>query len=151
MFNKMLICLDGSDLAEQILPYATETAQRFDSNVILLRVIPPVSHIAAPGEPLVVLDSYDHYEKEKKEVPLYLESVVRSLREKGLKVESVAFEDEPGRGILNYARENQVDLIAIATHGRGGLGRAVFGSVADFILRESHLPMMVIRPRTKEI
>jgi nucleotide-binding universal stress UspA family protein len=51
-----------------------------------------------------------------------------------------------GTTIIDYAIQNEVDLIAIATHGEGGLKRLVFGSVADFVLRNSGIPMLVIRP-----
>ena len=55
-----------------------------------------------------------------------------------------------GEAILSYAGRNNVDLIATATHGRSGLRRGIFGSVADYVLRESGLPMLVLRPQGRE-
>ena len=76
----------------------------------------------------------------------YLEQVAQPLREKGLDVECVILSGAPGDTIISYAHENEVKLIAIATRGRSGLGRLAFGSVADFVLRESELPILVMKP-----
>ena len=73
---------------------------------------------------------------------------LRKMIDAGLDVEQVAiFDPLPGPAIVDQANANQVDLIALATHGRSGLRRAVSGSVADHVLRESHLPTLLIRPR----
>jgi nucleotide-binding universal stress UspA family protein len=86
-------------------------------------------------------------EKEQKESSIYLEGVANPLREKGLAVESVIMQGAAGEAIVNYANENDIGLIAIATHGRSGLRRAVFGSVTDYVLRNSGRPILVIRPQ----
>ena len=86
-------------------------------------------------------------QREENEAKAYLERIAQPLRKRGLDVECVTFEDAIDEGIVNYAEKNEVDLIAIATHGRSGLGRSVFGSVSDFVLRKSGLPILVIKPR----
>jgi nucleotide-binding universal stress UspA family protein len=85
-------------------------------------------------------------QREEKEAIAYLEKLAELLRAKNLKVETATAPGPAGRTIVAYAENNKIDLIAIATHGRGGLGRAVFGSVADHVLRESKLPILVIKP-----
>jgi nucleotide-binding universal stress UspA family protein len=156
MFEKVLVCLDGSSLAEQVLPYATETARRFGSKVALLQVITTSSAIATPipaveAVPVPVPLAAKQFEEEKERVEAYLNRVAQSLRERGLDVECLAVLGAlPGETIVSYAGDNDVSLIAIATHGRSGLGRAVFGSVADFVLRESGLPTLVIKPQEIE-
>jgi len=154
MFEKILVCLDGSKLAEQIMPYAVEAAVRFQSKLVLLQVVPePVAF--SPGIPggaplpvqtdIMVEGTKEALKKAKR----YLGKVASPLRKKGIEVEAVAMPGSAGEAILNYAHMNGVDLIAIATHGRGGLRRAVFGSVADYVLRRSGLPVLVIRPQEK--
>lgn len=154
VFEKILVCLDGSELAEQIMLYATEQAIRFQGKLVLLQVVPePVAF--SPGIPggapvpiqtdIMVEGTKEALKKAKK----YLEKLAAPLRKKGIQVETVAIPGRAGEAILNYAHTNSVNLITIATHGHGGLRRAVFGSVADYVLRESGLPVLVIRPQEK--
>jgi nucleotide-binding universal stress UspA family protein len=153
MLQKILVCLDGSSLAEQILPYATEQALHFSSKVVLLQVIagPRAIPSPVPGEPAFILvPEPEELQREQNEARAYLESVAQPLREKGLDVECVALPGTPSEAIVGYAAEREVDLIAIATHGRSGLRRMTFGSVADFVLRESGLPILLIKPRETE-
>jgi nucleotide-binding universal stress UspA family protein len=151
MFEKILVCLDGSELAAQVIPYAAEQASRFKSRVVLLRVvtgtlaIPPTSAGAPAYTGEMVAEQIRLEEKEANE---YLEGVARSLREKGLDVETAVLRHPPvGEAVVEYAQQNGVDLIALSSHGHSGLGRLVFGSVADHVLRNSGLPLLVIRPK----
>ncbi len=153
MFKKILVCLDGSHLAEQILPYATEQAKRFNSKIILLQVITDSAAITASmtptGDPLTMASqiSIEKIETESEEVKAYLSRIAQHMKDAGLEVEPIAiFDPLPGPAIVDHASANKVDLITIATHGRSGLRRAVSGSVADHVLRESHLPILLIRP-----
>ncbi len=152
MFGRILVCLDGSALAEQILPYATEQALRFDSRVTLLQVITTPSSVymaSAAGELPQTGDMIaKEIQKQDAEARTYLDSVAQSLREKGLDAEFVVLGPaQPGNTIVKYAQDNAIDLICMATHGRSGLGRVVFGCVADRVLRESGLPILLIKPR----
>ena len=87
-----------------------------------------------------------HMEKEQSQSTIYLENLAQPMRDKGLEVESVVLQGTAGDIIVNYANENEIELIAIATHGRGGVRRAMFGSIADHVLRHTSLPMLVIKP-----
>lgn len=150
MFKKILVCLDGSELAEQVLPYVTEQALRFDSNVVLLQAMASPPFISSSIQPDVAQQLKDQYQEEVNKAKVYLDQTALLLREKGVDVETVLLQGAPseaGKYIVDYAHKNKVDIIAIATHGRGGLKRMIFGSVADFVLRESRLPMLVIRPQ----
>lgn len=155
MFEKILICLDGSKLAEQILPYATEQALRFDSKVALLHVMSIPDRMAMASVAGATPQTPDMIEEEarrqKAEMKYYLEGVARALAEKGLDVQHIILEpSQVGEAIVRYAHENAFDLICLATHGHSGLGRVVFGSVADHVLRQSGLPILVIRPEEME-
>lgn len=152
MYKKILVCLDGSKRAEQILPYVTEQALRFNSKVVLFQAVPPPV-VASPGVPGVAgsqVETKEMLEKAQRAettAEIYLGKVAQRLQRRKLKVESVVWVGPVGESIITYADSNKVNLIAIATHGHGGLKRAVFGSVADFILRNSTLPMLVIKPQ----
>ncbi|MBI4331782.1 MAG: universal stress protein [Chloroflexi bacterium] len=152
MFKKILVCLDGSALAEQILPYAAEQALCCRSELVLIHVS-VITEIVTPGIPgygPAVLQptpaTLGRIEKEEEAAGDYLERLAQPLREKGLKVECVPVAGTPGEVIVAYADEREIELIALATHGRSGLGRMVFGSVADFVLRKSGKPILLIKP-----
>jgi nucleotide-binding universal stress UspA family protein len=150
MFKKILVCLDGSKLAEQIIPHAVDVAITHKAKMTLFRVMPlPVA--VAPGAPGVPIETPMTPEVEA-EAKNYLLGVAGPIAEKGISTEVVIQQGtSPGGEIVNYANENAVDLIALATHGRSGLGRAVFGSVADFVLRESGLPILLVRPKGNDL
>lgn len=156
MFHRILVCLDGSGSAEQILAHAREQALAFGAELVLLQVVPqPVAF--APGIPgtvsvpaqtdAIMIEVAKQASSRAKD---YLEELAAPLRERGLRVETVSIIGRAGDTIVDYAAKNNIGLIAIATHGRSGLGRAVFGSVADQVVRESGLPILLIRPQEQE-
>jgi nucleotide-binding universal stress UspA family protein len=152
MFKKILVCLDGSSLAEKVLPYAVSEAQNHQAELVLLRVIPEPSLIslALPGMPAVPVEtgSMERQIKElEKEAESYLDALASKLqKESGLAVDVESTLGEAGEAIVEFADDNEVDLIAIATHGRSGPGRVVLGSVADYVIRNTRLPILLIRP-----
>jgi len=155
MLERILICLDGSELAEQILPYATQEALAFKAELVLLQVVPePVTFSPGiPGAGPVPVQTETMIEVAKQAssgAKDYLEELAAPLREQGINVETVAIIGRAGQMIVDYATRNSIDLITIATHGRSGLGRAVFGSVADHVLRRSGLPILLIRPQERQ-
>jgi nucleotide-binding universal stress UspA family protein len=153
VFENILVCLDGSSLAEQILPFASEQAARFHSQVTLLQVVPelviaPPGIPGVPGAPVSTTRMFERLQKEQDKALAYLEEVALRLRNEGCQVECVVLPGRAGEAIVNYTEQNQVNLIAIATHGHGGFRRAVYGSTIDHVLRFSGLPLLVITPRT---
>ncbi|MEW6142713.1 MAG: universal stress protein [Chloroflexota bacterium] len=154
MFRKILVGLDGSKLAEQILPYVTAEAEKHGSTVLLLQVVTSQPVMMLPGVPgmaggpVSTQTLVDQLDREEKQARTYLRQMAQKLRRKGLKVKTVLLQGAPpGEAIVKYAAEKKVGLIAIATHGRGGLGRLFYGSVADHILKHSAIPVLVVRPR----
>ncbi len=150
MFSRILVCLDGSDLAEQALPYASAQAQKFRSQVVLMQVVPLMESTLSPSTPLAPPQpGYSGPAKERigsgmKLAEKYLSGIAESMKAEGMDTTFQVIAD-PGsaEAIVDYAHRNQIDLIAMTTHGYSGLGRAVFGSVADYIMRESGLPVLV--------
>jgi nucleotide-binding universal stress UspA family protein len=152
MFKKILVCLDGSEIAERIIPFVREAALAIGSKVILLRVVSIPSNwtLEIPGFPAVPLHSSSMPEQLKKEdnmAKAYLKQVAQSIREQGIQVRCKTLIGSPGPTIISYANENNVDLIAIASHGHSGLRNVLLGSVAEYVVRESGLPIMMIRPK----
>ncbi len=149
MFEKILVCLDGSELAEQILPYVEAQALQFVSSVTLIQVISISSATimgagTTPPPVDIITEQLQYAEKEARE---YLQKIAQSLEMKGIKSEiAIPQGINTGEDIIEYAKNNGISLIAIATHGRSGFGRAVFGSIADYILRNTSLPLLVIKP-----
>ena len=152
MFEKVMVCLDGSELAEAILPYIMQESNCYGS-IVLLRVLatPEVTlPLGIPGVPGVAVHTdsmLEHFRRDAEEAPAYMEKIADSLRETGLKAASVILEGMPGEAILEYAGDNDVTLIALATHGHGGLAKAILGSTAAYILKHSPVPVLTITPR----
>ena len=152
MFEKILVCLDGSPLSEQIVPKVMEESRSF-GKVVLLRVVPnpdtalPIGVPGAPGVTMRTDVMLKAFQEELAEAPKYLEKLAQPLRDKGVDVECVVLQGRANENIVEYARDNQVGLIAMATHGHGGLRRVIFGSTAEYVLRNSGLPVLVIRPK----
>jgi nucleotide-binding universal stress UspA family protein len=154
MFNKILVCLDGSGLAEQILPYAVQQTKSHGSEMILLRVVP--EHVSVspniPGSSGIPVktESEEETEKEVKEAERYLDFLASDIL-KSYDINTTCFvaRGNAGEVIVNYAGNNDINLIAIATHGRSGVGRAVLGSTADFVIRHSGRPVLTIKPKRK--
>lgn len=147
MFEKILVCLDGSELAEQILPYITEQAKKFGSKVILIQAISSPSSVISGTGPVTGPALQDQIKAEDDKATKYLLRIASKLQSEEINVEYATAKGTPGHAIVEYARENEVSLIAIATHGHSGIRRAILGSVADYVVRESHLPMLVIKPQ----
>lgn len=133
-FRHVLAPLDGSDLAEEALAPAVVTARLWNARLTLLRVISPRLAIARPA-PVTRLDRGD-LARQKQQADDYLGGVAARLRQEGVSVTTrVVANTDPARAIIRAATAGRVDLIAIASHARGGLGRLLRGSVCDKVLR----------------
>ena len=146
MLQKILVCLDGSPLAEQILPYIIEVALGCGSRLVLLEVTLPPSATVEPLTGFYRTTPIEKVLREEEESRVYLKRVAQRLRKRGLKVSTVTMPGDPGETIVSYAQKNEMDLIALSTHGRSGLVRLAFGSVADFVLKRSGLPILIRKP-----
>jgi len=142
--NRIVVPLDGSVLAEQILPQVAQLASRLKSTVSLLRVLTPVTYsqqqIMQPGLPwwdidIAVADAC-------------LARAESYLMGQGLKVtKDVVLSDDVATAILDYSARTTADLIAIATSGSGGMSRFVLGTVADEVTRKSQISVLVFHPK----
>jgi nucleotide-binding universal stress UspA family protein len=149
MFNYILVPLDGSHLAEAALPAAMELANKFDSELTLVRVLQPPHIImtVANGSVYAQLLTEMHNQS-KAEASLYLRSHQGSLQQQGFTVKTEIIEGENvADALLQVASKRNIDTIVMSTHGRGGISRWVFGSVADKVLRHASMPVLLIRAK----
>ncbi len=154
MFNHILVPLDGSDLAESVLPMVESLGRQLKSKVTVLRVVDvnAITRSMLPATPdgggysgdmQKIID--ETIAAEVKEARDYLDSVVKRLA--GVDIAAEVREGVPDEEIMNAIETEGVDVAAIATHGRSGLGRTIFGSVADHLIRESGKPIIVVKPK----
>ena len=136
MYKKILVTLDGSETAEEILPHI-QALSSSDGEVHLLRVA--MAH-TLPG-----VDPTDAQAKVVREGEDYLKAVEDRLKQKGIKVESHVRYGHPAEEILDHIEHRDVDLIAMTTHGRSGVGRWLMGSVAEKVVRSCPIPVLVVR------
>ncbi len=139
MFARIVVPLDGSPLAEAILTEVGELAALHRADVVLLRVA--LVH-ALPG-----VDQTDAQVQAVEEAERYLADVEQRLARHGIRVSSAVRYGRAAEEILDHAQSAGADLIAMSTHGRGGLGRLVLGSVAETVLRASAVPVLLLRAR----
>src|SRR4030095_4998061 len=148
MYKRALVPLDGSMVAEAIVPFILEIAGPLDMEVALLRVVIPVPPIVMEGSRHVVVEDVEKLRTDAEE---YLHSVAASLRGRGVRVTVQVRFGEAVAEILAGAREVEADLIAMSTHGRGGLGRLLFGSVAEAVLRQAETPVFMMRQTKAQV
>ena len=142
--GRIVVPLDGSLLAEQILPQVAALALRLNSTVSLLHVLTPVTYsqkeIMQPGLPW--------WDTDIASADAYLARAASYLTEEGVAVsKDVVLGDDIATAILDYASRTRADLIAIATRGSGGMSRFVFGTVADKVTRKSSTSLLVFHPK----
>lgn len=144
MYKKILVPLDGSSRAEQILPHVEELALNFGAKVIFLQVIEPEHTYPGPAQVEYNLEMMQHREKDAEQ---YLAAKRGVFREKGIKTQVRIEHGGIASTIHNVAQGEDVDLIAMASHGRGGLARVFYGSVASAVLQRVDRPLLLIRSR----
>ena len=144
MYKRILVPLDGSKRAERILSYVEELALKFESKLILLQVVEPSVVLAAPYDMGHYYD-VNQIERLSDEAKGYLNTVRTELEMKGITAEPLGDNGPVVTCILEEAIRKDVDLIAMASHGRSGLARAFYGSVAAGILHQADRPLLLIR------
>jgi nucleotide-binding universal stress UspA family protein len=148
MYHKILVPLDGSKRAEKILPHVEELALRFKAKVIFLNVIE--YKIVPAGEDQYINLSAQELDKVKKQAEAYLAGIRKEFSAKNIESQSGVIYGAVVEGIINIAALEGVDLIALASHGRGGLARVFYGSVAAGLLHRVDRPLLIIRSRQTE-
>ena len=143
MYRKILVPLDGSDLAEAVLPHVEMLAQTNGSEVILLRVAVNPAYQFAMSDPSIVGVLVSDMEAESEK---YLKRMTEQLKSHGIAVTSEIAEGGTADCILKIAEQKGADLIAMSTHGRSGVARWLIGSMADRVVRTAKVPVLLVRP-----
>jgi nucleotide-binding universal stress UspA family protein len=141
MYKRILVPLDGSELAEQALEYAIIQAESFGAEVVLLKVLGPLPEPAMGSRVGVKL-------AEKQSADLaryYLEDLAAGIKE--VPVQVVTVEGKPYIQIIRFAEEQEIDLIVMSTRGHSGLSRWLLGSVADRVVRGATVPLLLVQAK----
>jgi nucleotide-binding universal stress UspA family protein len=144
MYNTILVPLDGSKRAEAILRYVEELAQCYQAKVILLHVIEPEPPVVGPDLVYPGL-SDEELERRAKEAESYLAARQGEFREKGIEVKTRVVHGPIVAEIINAAEREGAELIAMASHGRTGMARVFYGSVAAGVLHRIDRPLLLVR------
>ncbi|PID86167.1 MAG: hypothetical protein CSB13_04380 [Chloroflexi bacterium] len=132
-FKKIVVCLDGSQLAEQVLETALSLAQCSQAEIILLRIVEPASLLFDMETADQVQESVNALERGEAEA--YLNNLMQTLPQTPGILTAHTLMGPPADTIIDFAKEEQVDLIAMSSHGRSGISRWVYGSVTEKVMR----------------
>jgi len=145
MYKKILVPLDGSELAECALDHVKAIAIGCQvPEVVLLRVIEPIpsqAYVEAPEDIIREAEKRNRTEAED-----YLSKLADDLKKGGVAAQAVVVLGREADEILDYVNKNQVELIIMSTHGRSGISRWVWGSVTDRVIRHSRVPVLTVSP-----
>jgi nucleotide-binding universal stress UspA family protein len=151
LFRHILVPLDGSAFAERALEHAVTLATPGETAFTLLEVVVPVSVAPQPYTSTGVAINGENIDQRVRDVKTYLERLRGELAENGFDVATrVVAHWSIASSVLEYADDHDVDLIALATHGRGGVARLVLGSVADKLVRGAQTPLLIYHPARVE-
>lgn len=142
MFSTILVPVDGSPMSERALPVATRLAQQPGARLVLVRAAPEVKDAYLEASAMEPALRATHLAREQ--ATAELATLTDRLRSEGLSVDGRVWYEEAAEAILDAAREGPADLIVMSTHGRSGLGRWVYGSVADRVVRCADVPVLLI-------
>ncbi len=150
MYTKILVPLDGSELAESVLPYVKWFIEVSDVNeIIFLRVVEPF-HVAGGLEAQVMPENKKLIEQDAAVLARkYLDSIADQFKDSGIKINRVINVGKPARTIAEYVSTSDIDLIIMATHGLSGVHRWVRGSVADEIIQAARVPVFLVTPKDR--
>jgi nucleotide-binding universal stress UspA family protein len=144
MYHTILVPLDGSKRAEAILPHVDDLAQRYQATVVFLQVVEPEPLIIGPDIVYPMINQ-QMLEERTRQAETYLTGQQKTFREKGIDVKTHVAYGPMVEEIINSAEREGADLIAMASHGRTGLSRVFYGSVAAGVLNKVDRPLLLIR------
>ena len=147
MYRSILVPLDGSKRAEAILPHVEQLAQRYEAKVVFFRVVEPPPLMVTPGQPDINLHQ-QQLDQRREKAELYLKAIEGEFQQLGIDARTALGRGPVVEAIINEAERRQADLIALASHGRGGLAQVFYGSVAAGVLQRVDRPLLLVRSQT---
>jgi nucleotide-binding universal stress UspA family protein len=149
MYKTILVPLDGSKRAEAILPHVENLALSLNAKVILFKVAEP--SLMLEYDEVIDMSMYlEKSDKQKKDAESYLASLQEKIRAKGIEVHTLIGHGPVVKAIIDAAEQENAKLVAMASHGHGGLLRTFYGSVAAGVLQRIDRPLLLIRSRRDE-
>ena len=154
MYKNILVPVDGSELAECVLPHVETIVKGCNNpNVILVRVVEPSTSpfgavtdggtVFTEQEAEKVRQEID--QRNKIEAQQYLMTLAGRIKYGSAAVQTMLLYGKPAESLAEYVRKNNIDLVVMSTHGRSGVSRWVWGSTADKLLRSACVPVMMVR------
>lgn len=140
MFDKILVPTDGSETARAALEKAVHVALKHNADLHVLHVIDEIPSTRNPA----MLEKKQNEQQEQAEQ--LVEDAVSGVEDADVRTHSAVRRGQPHEAVLEYTRDNEVDLIIMGRHGRSGLNRLLLGSTAERVLRSSDIPVLVIPP-----
>lgn len=147
MYKRILVPLDGSSRAEAIIPHVEDLARCYGAKVIFLQVLEPDPILVGPYDAQALVMSSEDVEERLSEIDSYLAGWEGEFREKAIEAKRVVARGPVVGNIINVAERENVNLIAMASHGRSGLSRVFYGSVAAGVLQRVERPLLLVRAR----
>jgi nucleotide-binding universal stress UspA family protein len=148
--KRILVPLDGSSLAEKALPMAITLAQKSGSQIILVRVLKFFMTVRGGYQEVFPSERLEVFNDIYQEAERYLQTQQAELQRQGIETHILLCPASPDKDVVDIIVAQNVDLIVMATHGRGGLARWASGSVADEVVRHGHCPVLLIRQSEKD-
>ncbi len=152
LYDRILVPLDGSEVANQALPYAQQLAEQSGAELVLFRVVPSLESVVAIQNnlPYVKLN-LDQQQSLVDDAASWLQRLADNLQVHGIKAKAVTDVGEAADRIVDYSIAGKINMIVMSTHGRSGLARWRYGSVAAKVMTEAKCPLLLVRPQLVEV
>lgn len=145
MYKKILVPLDGSPQAECVIPHLETIAKTGVKDIELISVVEPIE-IPTRGRIAINEDDLKQIALElRSDAHKYLDLVAKRLTRSGIKVHPIILTGKPAESLINYIESNNIDLVIMATHGRSGITRLVWGSIAEKVVRSVDVPVLLVK------
>jgi nucleotide-binding universal stress UspA family protein len=146
VYRRIMVPLDGSKLAECVLPHTETLAKLSKASIELVHVIEPLELPTRGGIALSIDDIKQIESHTQNDTESYLHGIVERLKLAGIKARSKILIGKAADSLVDYIHKSNFDLLIMATHGRSGISRWIWGSVAEKILHSSSIPVLLVRP-----
>jgi len=151
LFEKILVPLDGSKMSEVVLPYVKEIASQMKSEIILLWVLEQGQHVRTIGGIDHIAYTDQQVEEMRQEAVAYLNEINQKLAKDGFTVRTVVKTGDAAREIIDTTLQENVNIVAMSSHGKSAAVKWVLGSVSNKILQAGKKPLLLVRPSDKKI
>jgi len=150
MYRKIMVPLDGSELAEYVLPHAINIVEKEGAKLELVIVV-ELFEMPVHGGVVIDEDAVKQIQHQQSLVAEdYVKRIEESLKSRNIDVTSAVLSGKVADSLIDYAANNDIDLIIMGTHGRSGVSRWIWGSIADKVLHSSTVPVLLVHPAIKK-